>query len=226
MALGMPTDSAGGGDFSPIVKYDGRAGRLFRVDRTQDAGGSWVTEQVEITPNFKAVFDLDNIEVGWIHFASGAQPSFALARLGEPMPARPSSDFKNGFRVLMKLGKDCGGDVRELASQAKVVIAGMDKLHDLFTAGRKDNPGKLPIVTITGAVPVVTEGKDKDGKKQSSTNYQPVFDIVGWVDRPADLPGDGAAPAAVAAPAQVAPAPVSTPAPAKAEPAMAGGEEF
>ena len=223
MALGMQTESSGGGDFAKIVKYDGRAGRMFRVDRTQDDGGSWNTENIEITPNFAAVFDLENIQVGWAHFAAGAQPSFALVKLGDPIPPRPTSDFKNAFRVMMKLGKDCGGDIRELAATAKVVIAGMDKLHDLYTAGLKENPGKLPVVTITGSIPVTTEGKDKDGKKQSSTNYQPVFDIVKWVDRPAELSG---APAAVAAPAQVAPASVATPAPARAEPAMAGGEEF
>lgn len=215
MALGMQTESGGGGDFTPIVKYDARAGKMFRVDRTQDDGGSWNTDNVEITNGFQAVFDLENIEVGWALFAAGAPPSFALAPLGVPMPARPTSEHKNAFRILIKLGKSAGGDVRELASQAKVMIAAVDKLHDEFTAGLKTNPGKLPVVAMTGSAPVVSKGQGK-----SSTNYQPVFEIVKWVDRPAELNG------APAAPAQVAPAPVATPAPAKAEPAMAGGEEF
>ena len=220
MALGMPTENSGGGDFSPIVKYDARAGRMFRVDRTQDAGGSWNTENVEITNGFQAVFDLENIQVGWALFAAGSPPSFALVNLGQPIPARPTSEHKNAFRVMMKLGKSSGGDVREMAAQSKAVIGAMDKLHDAYSAGLKDNPGKLPVVALTGSVPIVTTGQGK-----SSTNYQPVFEIVKWVDRPADLLGDGAAPA-TAAPAQAAPAPAATPAPAKAEPAMAGGEEF
>jgi len=216
MALGIQTETSGGGDFSPIVKYDARAGRMFRVDRTQDSGGAWQTDNVEITNGFQAVFDLENIEVGWALFAAGSPPSFALAKLGQPMPARPTSEHKNAFRVMLKLGKAVGGDVREMAAQSKAVIGAMDKLHDAYSAGLKDNAGKLPVVAMTGSVPIVSTGQGK-----SSTNYQPVFEIVKWVDRPAELSG-GVAPVGAA---PVAPAPVAPPAPATAEPAMAG-EEF
>jgi hypothetical protein len=50
MALGLQTESSGGGDFTPIIKFDARAGRMFRVDREQDASGSWNTENVEVNP--------------------------------------------------------------------------------------------------------------------------------------------------------------------------------
>ena len=53
MALGFNLGSGGGGgDFLPIIKYDARAGRLFRVDREDG-----VSTSVDITRNFKAVFD-------------------------------------------------------------------------------------------------------------------------------------------------------------------------
>ena len=65
--FGFSTEMSGGGDFTPIVKYDSRAGRIFRVDRVQTNDG-FVSDPVDITQGFKAVFDFENIEVGWIDF--------------------------------------------------------------------------------------------------------------------------------------------------------------
>lgn len=213
MALGLNTES-GGGDYTPIIKYDARAGRLFRVDRSQDGGGAWQTNNVEITQGFQAVMDLDSIEVGWALLANGVAPSWSMVPLGQPLPARPSDQHKQCFRLMLKLGKSSGGDVREFASQAKVVIGAMDELHTQFTKERV--PGKLPVVALTGTVPVVSTGKG-----QSSTNYRPVFQVTSWIDRPAELAKDGAAPAAqAAATAQTAAQPQQQPQQAPAQPAQ------
>lgn len=194
MALGLPQSTGGGGDRNNILKYDARAGRLFRVDRSQDAAGNWINNPVEITRAFQAIMDLEQIETGWLHFPKAAAPDIRTVLIGEPLPDRPSKDHKSGFRVMMKLGKDCGGDVREMAANAGVSIAGMDALHDAYTKGAKDNPGKLPVVVLKDTVSRVSSGNG-----QSSTNYEPVWDIVKWIDRPADLPKRGAAPPPVAA---------------------------
>lgn len=207
MALGLNTES-GGGDYTPIIKYDARAGRLFRVDRSQDGGGTWQTNNVEITQGFQAVMDLDNIEVGWALLANGVAPSWHMVPLGQPMPPRPSDQHKQCFRLNMKLGKSSGGDVREFASQAKVVIGAMDDLHTQFLKERV--PGKLPVVALTGTVPVVSTGKG-----QSSTNYRPVFEIKSWIDRPQELPA-----ARTEAPAQTAAQPQQQPQQATAQPAQ------
>jgi len=208
MSLGLNTES-GGGDYKPIVKYDARAGRFFRVDRSQDAAGNWQTNNVEISQGFQAIFDLDNIEVGWALLAAGVAPSWSMVPLGTALPPKPSDQHKQCFRVMVKLGKNSGGDAREFASQAKVVIAAVDALHTLFLAERAQNPGKLPVVAMTGTTPVTTTGKG-----QSSTNYQPVFAIQKWVDRPAELGGS-------AAPAGATPAPPAPPPPSAAAPAPA-----
>jgi len=213
MALGLTTE-AGGGDFTPIVKYDARAGRMFRIDREQGAAG-WETNSVEISNGFKAIFDMENIQVGWALFAAGIAPSFALVPLGQPLPAKPSDQHKQGFKILLKLGKDAGGDVRELSSCAKVVINALDSLHTAYEAQKAANPGKLPIVAMTGTKPVVSQGQG-----QSSTNYMPVFEIVAWADRPAELTGTS-----TVAPAP-APAPQAAVAPAPAAKALVGAEEF
>lgn len=174
IGINYETNSA---DFLPIIKYDARAGRLTRVDRVN--GESIPTD---VTSSFKAVFDLENLETGWIDFENGA-PQYVLTRLGSgPKPEQPGPSYREGIRCLVKLGKDVGGDVREISSTAKAFLRGFDKLHDDYKAAEAENPGKLPVVELSRTVPHSTgEGARK------STNYVPEFRIVSWVARPGDL---------------------------------------
>lgn len=215
MALGLQTESNGGGDFNKVIKFDARAGRMFRVDREQDAGGQYQTENVEVTNGFTAVMDLENIEVGWCLFAAGVAPQLTLVPLGQPLPPRPSDQHKQGFRMMMKLGKSSGGDVRELSATSKAVLGAVDELHTAYEAGNVANPGKLPLVALTGSKAIVSTGKG-----QSSTNYAPIFEIQKWLDRPADLGG-----AAGAGEVKEEPKPAPKPAPAPVA-ASDDGEEF
>lgn len=201
MALGFSENTGGGSDRLDYLKYNARAGRLYRVDRENDGSG-WVTSETEITNNFTAVADIENIEVGWMHFPTGAAPVFRLSKIGEPKPARPNADFTEGFRLVMKLsaataeGKSA---IRELTGNAKVIRKGMDELHNEYLEGIKDNPGKLPVVKLEKTIPVVIE--NKHGKQ---TNYQPVFKIIKWVPRPEDLQPVASVPAS-SAPASAPP---------------------
>jgi hypothetical protein len=179
--FGFSTETSGGGDFLPIVKYDARAGRIFRVDRV-DTGGQFVSEPVDITRNFKAIFDLENIETGWINFASGGAPDFKLVPMGSLLPGRPTDQHKNGIRLMLKLAKECGGDrpIREIAGTSKAFLSGVEKLyHDYTDRAKQEGEGdKLPVVVLKDTTPI-TSGQ---GAKQS-TNYVPVFEIVGWALR-------------------------------------------
>ena len=197
MALGIQT-GGGGGDFLPVLKYNAKAGRLFRVDR-KDVGGEWVTDEVDITQDGKFVMDLDNIETGWMLFAAGVAPDIRTVLIGQDAGPRPSDKHKMGFRVQVKLAPSCGGDVREFTSSAASVIDAMNTLHDAYLAHREE--GKLPVVKIAKVVPE---------KTKHGTNYAPVFEIAAWVPRPQDLvymPRSGGKPAAQAS----APAPASAP---------------
>jgi hypothetical protein len=170
--------SGGGGDFLPIVKYDARAGRISRVDR--ENGESIPTD---ITNNFKAVFDFENVEVGFIKFAAGMAPDFRMSRFYDRKPVPdPKGDYKPGVRFVIKLAKECGGDIREIASNAGAFLDAAKKLHVEYEAGVKENAGKLPVIALDG-VNAKTSG---EGQKKS-TNYVPVFKIVSWVKRPDDL---------------------------------------
>jgi hypothetical protein len=184
MALGLNYNSSGGdnGDIIPFVKYDARAGRFFRNDRTE-INGAYSNNAVDITSSFKAVMDLENLEVGYLLFAAGSAPQFLLVKLGDPMPQKPTdAKWKQGVRVMMKLHQSCGGDVRETSSNAAAFLKGFDELHSAYEASKAANPGKLPIVTLKTTTPITSGSGDK-----KSTNYQPVFEISGWAPRPVDL---------------------------------------
>lgn len=181
-SLGFKNNGGGGSlDLVPIIKYDARAGRVSRVDRVQGATSAtgWESEFEDITSKFRAVFDLENIEIGWINFSGGA-PDFVMFPMGEDHGEAPSPNHKEGFRIMLKLGKDCGGDVRELCSTAGVVKGALGTLYDAYTAAKKD--AQLPVVVLKSTRPVVS-----GSGTQKSTNYEPVFEIVGWAPRPPDL---------------------------------------
>lgn len=184
MALGLNLNGGSeGGDILAYVKYDARAGRVSRSDRKQQPDGSFANDIVDITSSFKAVFDMENIEVGYLLFTAGAAPQTMVVALGSPMPHKPAADgWKQGVRFMMKLHASCGGDVREMSGNAASFLRGFDELHSAYEAAKGSNPGKLPIVSLVSTQPV-TSGQ---GAKKS-TNYQPHFAITGWAARPTDL---------------------------------------
>jgi len=181
--FGFSTEPSASGDFTPIIKYDARAGRVFRVDRVQTTDG-FANDPVDITATFKAVVDFENIEVGWIDFPVGSAPSFSLVQMGNQLPARPSAKHKNGIRMLLKLSKACGGDkpVREIAGTSKAFLGGVEQVYAEYAREKAKNPGQLPVLSLVSTTPIVSgNGATK------STNYRPTFRIDGWAKRPDDL---------------------------------------
>ena len=172
-------DSVGEGvTYLPIVKYNATSGRIFNRDRS---GGEY--HETDITRSFKAIFDFENVEIGWSDFTNGV-PDFRLVRYadGGSIPKPEEGNFKRCVRLVLKLSKECGGDVREFASNAGACLDGVKKLKDDYDNGVKENPGKLPVVTL-----VDTIAKTSSGGALKTTNYIPVFEITGWVKRPDDL---------------------------------------
>lgn len=180
MAFGGFFDSVGssGADFLPIVKYDARSGRIARRDRENGE-----THEADITKSFKAIMDFENVEIGWINFNTGGAPDFRMSRYADGGSIdKPGDDYKRGVRLVVKLSKECGGDIREFASNAGAFLDGAKKLHDEYESGVKENPGKLPVVSLKDSV-----AKTSGEGARKSTNYVPVFEITGWVKRPDDL---------------------------------------
>ena len=177
--FGFSTAPSEGGDFTRIVKYDARSGRMFRIDRIEHSG-NFANESVDITQSFKAIADFENMETGYILFAAGIAPDFKLVRVGDEFPDRPSDKHKHGVRLMIKLAKDCSGDkpIREMAGTSKAFLSGVEAVYTQYLAEGDDHPGKLPVIVLEKTTPV------RSGTGEySSTNYQPTFKIVGWAPR-------------------------------------------
>lgn len=177
--FGFSTAPSSGGDFLPVLRFDARAGRFFRVDRV-DAGQGFQSVLTDITDGIKFVADFENIEVGWINFQPGSPPSFALVPMGQRLPDRPTEQHKNGVRFMVKLTKECAGPegkaVREIVGTARAFLSGVEAAYLEYQKYRDANKGKLPVFTLERTVPIKSGGV-------SSTNYSPVFKMAGWVPR-------------------------------------------
>lgn len=184
MAFMTTPTSAGGGERLPILKFDARAGRLFIIDRIQAADGNWNSQPTDITmsqPPF--CVDFGTLEVGWAHFAPGGVPLWTVDYYGQPQKPRPDSpgkddknqaqQFKQAFRVKVA-GQGIGG-VREFGGNSAALINGMNDLHTRFEAAPEAGTGQIPVVRMSSTMAV---------KAGQSTNYMPVFEIVGWTERP------------------------------------------
>ena len=172
-------------DFLPVCKFDARSGLWFRIDRV-DTGQGFAPEPVDITRGFKAIFDAENVETGWINFPAGGAPISALIQMRDLLagklvfPPSPGENFKQGVRFMLKLAKDVGGDkpVREVMATSKAFIGGIEALYSEYLKEAAANAGKLPVIVMDG----ITMIKTGSGAKTSS-NYRPNLKIVGWVPR-------------------------------------------
>ena len=161
----------------------------------------------------KFVFDIENIQTGWMLIATGIfefQPDESLGRKA----TQPSPEHKRGFKVVF-YNKAMG--VAEWSANGAGSNMGLEALYKQAELQAAANPNKLPVVEYKGSRP------EKVGK--GSTRV-PIFEVTGWVARPAALADGGGAEPEFSAPAPVskpAPSPVAKPAPS---PAMSDDEMF
>ena len=175
MALGINFEGTSGGDILPIIKFDAKAGDFIRQDRVQDAAGQGVKNEEELPQPLKFAMDMATLEVGWLSFQSGA-PDFRMVKVGEAVPTKPEGDFKSAFRVRIA-SKELG--LREFSHSAKTVMKAMDQLHNQFESEKGHNPDKVPVVEVSGTVPV------KVNTPQGELRFKaPDWKIVSWVDKP------------------------------------------
>ena len=156
----------------------------------------------------KFVFDIDNIQTGWMLIATGVfefQPDDSLGRKG----AQPSPEHKRGFKVVF-YNKTMG--VAEWSANGAGSNMGLEALYKQAEAQRMSNPEKLPVVEYKGSKP------EKVGK---GTTRIPLFEVTGWVARPAALSG-GADESEFIEP----PKPTAKPAPSKPAPSPVNDDEM
>ena len=161
-----------------MAKYDAKVGKLTLLDRRIE-DGSWQTVTRDVTGGFTALFDFDNLAVGWFSFPKGAAPVMQLSPVGQDVGEQPGEEYKQGLRLLLHMPPALGGGVRELISTSLVMWSAIDALHDQYLQEATKHPDQLPLVELVEV---------REIKGQSGTNFAPLFRFKEWQPRPADLP--------------------------------------
>lgn len=166
----MQSTTNDGEDFKVYVAFNAKAGRWYTKEDKPEA------ELFEVK-DMTAVFDFANLKTGWFLFAPGVAPVKQIEPTLNACTPRPGDGFKKGFQINLFSNKNLLG-VREFASTAGAVIDSMNDLYDLYIGAPEAREGKLPVVRCVDVKPIV-------GKH--GTNYSPIFQIMSWTDRPAEL---------------------------------------
>lgn len=191
------------------LSNSGGSGNYIRFSPQANA---WSNQDGEFTLE-KFVFDIDNVQTGWMLIATGVFEFNADDSLGRK-GAQPTPEHKRGFKVVF-YNKTMGA--AEWSANGAGSNMGLEALYKQAVAQRLANPDKLPVVEYKGSRP------EKVGK--GSTRV-PMFEVTGWVARPAALSDDntgGFDPEMSTPPAKPAP---SKPAPTKPAPALDDDEMF
>jgi hypothetical protein len=191
------------------LSNSGGSGNYIRFSPQANA---WSNQDGEF-PLDKFVFDVDNVQTGWMLIATGIFEFNADDSLGRK-GAQPSPEHKRGFKVVF-YNKTMG--VAEWSANGAGSNMGLESLYKQVQAQAGANLGKLPVVEYTGSRP------EKVGK--GSTRV-PEFTVTGWVARPAALQEGAAAEPEFSALAPIAKPAPSKPAPSKPAPSLDDDEMF
>jgi hypothetical protein len=164
----------GGGNYLDALRFKVESRVIEFTEYDAEAKTSVPTE---IEPGqFKGMFDLDNIETGWISFKP---MSVVMALASEAAPAKPSDGHKYGVRIVVKMpGHE---KPYEVLTSSKTMLDAIGAVYDQYLKERAANPGKLPVITVPKWDKVTYEGgKDLPSKSV----YKPVFTIASWAARP------------------------------------------
>ena len=165
----MPLNlSVSDGEFVPYIKYNAKAGRWY----VKSPDGA----EIEVV-NPGLAFDMTNIKTGWIMFTEGMGPVSVWDKSATEMAARPEGKYKRGFNVLV-----CGNSVpgigplglREFSSTAGAVTKCMIDMYRAYEEQVGGHPNQVPFYQCTGVTAI---------SGMHGTNYEPHFELKGWVDR-------------------------------------------
>ena len=179
MALGFNFDTSGSGQkFLAAVSFDARSGDMTITNREPQSDGTWEKTEIGVSYPTHAICDLANIDIGWSLYDAGKYNS-VYVKSGDKIPAMPSAGHKKAIKLRMFF-KDHG--LREFKSSSVSVLRVIDAIHTQALDQQSANPGKMPVVAITGIESVKIKTKEGDAKFKI-----PVMEIVKWVEPPAEM---------------------------------------
>jgi hypothetical protein len=195
----------------------GGSGNYIRFSPQANAWTNNLGEEIQLK---KVVFDINDVQTGWLELGVGVrnwQPDAALGKKGP----QPSPESRRGF-IIKFYNKEVG--LVEWSSNGVGSNMSLEKLYLDCAAQQAANAGKLPVLEYTGSK------LEKIGK---GTTRIPAFTIISWIDRPAGMDAEGAdhsapfaAPAAAPAQQQVTPQAVIAPQKSAMAAAVADDEMF
>ena len=184
----------------------GGSGNYIRFSPQANAWTNNLGEEIQLK---KVVFDINDVQTGWLALGVGLRDWQADASLGRKGP-QPSPDHKRGF-IIKFYNKEIG--LVEWSSNGVGPNMGLEQLYTACAAQQAANAGKLPVLEYTGSK------LEKIGK---GTTRIPAFTIISWIDRPAGMDqSDAEFVAEVMARPVPAPAPVAQARPPFVPPAAA-----
>jgi hypothetical protein len=193
----------------------GGNGNYIRFSPQANAWTNNLGEEIQLK---KVVFDINDVQTGWLELGVGVrnwQPDAALGKKGP----QPSPESRRGF-IIKFYNKEVG--LVEWSSNGVGSNMSLEKLYMECAAQQAANAGKLPVLEYAGSK------LEKIGK---GTTRIPNFNIVSWIDRPAGMDAEAAqeaapAPVAPARPAFIPPAPAPAPQKTAMAAAVADDEMF
>ena len=171
MTTGFGLSIGSGKDFLPTIRINGKDGGVERSTWDGSERG------LEVIEDFVALFDFATLKVGWIEFTDRG-PDKRLVAIGDPLPDRPSEKHKQGVELVVYLPGGLG--CHELCSTAIGVVAALETVYVNTVAAPEWDNGN-------GQVPVVRLAEFQKEKTKHGSRAVPVFEIIGWNDRPQEL---------------------------------------
>jgi hypothetical protein len=202
----MPLQLPAGGDATPYIRF-------------MPSLNAWEMSTAEGREEFAfdkpAVFDIQNVQLGWLLLAEGQRDWQPWP--GNKMQPKPAEgEYKPGFEVNVYSTQMFGDEpVRSFSNNGTGATMFIQALYNEAEKHEEFAAGKSPVVQITGSTAI------KVGKKGGATRV-PQFQIVKWIDRPQALGAnmnlsEGSAAPAPKAAAKAAPAPAPAAASAESE---------
>ena len=166
----MALNIGGSGTVKPYCKYNAKSDKWFI--RGPEGGDQEISRPT-------ILIDLKNIRTGWLRFREGQAPDRVIDPTLDRTAPKPGEDFKRGF-VVMAFSQKFFGGALEFGSASNHLSNAIRDIYATFEeqSGKAETRGRVPVITCAGADAM----KDKYG-----TNYRPRFELVKWVDRPAEL---------------------------------------
>jgi hypothetical protein len=181
----------------------GGSGNYIRFSPQANAWTNNLGEEIQLK---KIVFDINDVQTGWLALGVGLRDWQADAVLGRK-GAQPTPDHKRGF-IVKFYNKEIG--LVEWSSNGVGPNMGLEVMYTACAAQQAANAGKLPVLEYTGSK------LEKIGK---GTTRIPAFNIISWIDRPLGMFADSELvahmPVEVASKALKADEAIAPPAPAK-----------